>query len=79
VLSRKAEFHEKDLWTFLEDSNRELKSFFSSNIEKIERLGGQQTLLRWGAASSGIRVDFHLYISGKGDKGEKITRVLLCV
>jgi hypothetical protein len=41
-----AEFLEKDLWIFLEDSNKELKSCSSSKIEKIQRPGGQQTLLR---------------------------------
>jgi hypothetical protein len=40
------EFPEKDLWTFLEDSSRELKRCSSSEIEKIQKPGGQQTLLR---------------------------------
>jgi hypothetical protein len=51
VLVRTMEFREKDLWTFLEDSSRESKSCSSSKIEKIQRPGGQQTLLRWGTAS----------------------------
>jgi hypothetical protein len=45
------EFHEKDLWTFLEDSSGESKSFSNLKIEKIQRPGGQQTLLKWGTAS----------------------------
>jgi hypothetical protein len=46
VLVRTTEFHEKDLWIFLEDSDGGSKSFSSSKIEKIQRSGGQQTLSR---------------------------------
>jgi hypothetical protein len=51
MLVHMTKFHEKELRTFIEDSNRELKSFSISKIEKIQRPGGQQTLLRWGTAS----------------------------
>jgi hypothetical protein len=40
------EFREKDLWIILEDLRRESKSFSRSKIEKIQRPGGQKTLLR---------------------------------
>jgi hypothetical protein len=51
VLVRMTKFHEKDLWIILEYSrSRELKSYSSSKIEKIQTPGGQQTLLRWGTA-----------------------------
>jgi hypothetical protein len=46
VLIHTVEFHEKDLWIFLEDSDGGSKRFSSSKIEKIQRLGGQQTLSR---------------------------------
>jgi hypothetical protein len=73
------EFREKDLWTFLEDSSRESKSCSSSKIEKIQRPGGQQTLLRWGTASSGIRDDFRCRFQEKEIKETKELEVVLCV
>jgi hypothetical protein len=44
----------EDLWIFREDSSEESKSCSSSKIEKIQRPGGQKTLLRWVGLTNNI-------------------------
>jgi hypothetical protein len=57
----------KDLWIFLEDSSEESKSCSISNIEKIQRSGGQQNLSKGRGSASGLNL-FLKYEARRGTR-----------
>jgi hypothetical protein len=60
VLVRTAEFHEKDLWIFLEDSSGDRRAALARRLRRSRDREVSRPYRGRGSASSGIKADFRL-------------------